>query len=69
MLFTTYPVDPTKKTGQGWGSCPWPRRSTSTSGRTYGFLGIHPQACQVIAKEGDLVFGAMCQGEVGAADP
>ena len=38
-------------------------------GRTYGFLSIDPQARQIITKEGDLVFGARCQGEVSAAGP
>lgn len=38
-------------------------------GRTYGFLCVHPQAGQVIAKEGQLVFGASCQGDIGTAGP
>ena len=52
-LFTTHPADPTE-TGQD---------------RTYGFLGVDPQACEIITEEGDSVFGASCQGEVGAAGP
>lgn len=71
-LLTCYlqptPWTPPRRQGRG-GGCPQPRRSAATSGRTYGFLGIHPQACQVVAKEGDLVFGALRQGEVGAAGP
>lgn len=51
--FTTHPADPTE-TGQD---------------HTYGFLGVDPQACQIITKEGDAVLGASCQGEVGAAGP
>lgn len=72
ILFTAHAVNPTKKTGQDGERCLWAARSVPIGvggARTEGLLGVHPQARQVVAEEGDLVFGAGCQGEVGAAGP
>lgn len=70
---TTYnlPSGPYPEDRAGRGELPTahPGGARQPGGRTYGLLGVHPQAGQVITKEGDLVFGARCQGEVGAAGP
>lgn len=70
---TTYnlPRGPHPEDRAGRGELPTahPGGARQPGGRTYGLLGVHPQACQVVTKEGDLVFGARCQGEVGAAGP
>lgn len=68
ILLANYPGDPTKETEQGRESCPRSGKG-ALRGRTYGFLGVHPQPCQIITQERDLVFGARCQGEGGVAEP